>query len=82
MEAVTPAHSQPLRRKRRAEVRSTAPAIPRARKPMVEKGREPLLFHPADAYTLRISMLPVSGAEQLRASEANVTLPSCSDTGA
>ena len=33
-------------------------------------------------YRLRISMLPVSGAAQLSSSEANSTLPSCSDTGA
>src|SRR5580704_18326309 len=36
----------------------------------------------SDAYWFRISMFPVSGALQLRTSEAKVTLPSISETGA
>ena len=38
-------------------------------------------FTVSDPYALRISMLPVSGAEQFRASDANPTLPSCSEIG-
>ncbi len=38
-------------------------------------------FTVSDPYALRISMLPVSGAEQFSASLAKPTLPSCSEIG-
>jgi hypothetical protein len=45
-------------------------------------GASHLSLMASDPYRWRISMLPVSGAAQLSTSEANPTLPSCSEMGA
>ncbi len=45
-------------------------------------GASQACFTRSEPYVLRISMLPVSGAEQLSASDAKVVFPSCSEIGA